>query len=736
VQAKRSLPLLLLTVACGSPSPATRVTAPTPAPAPSAAPLPAAPTAAPAAAEPPYLAHRGTDSDLIHGVRVPDPYRWLEAGDAPEVRAWDELQAARYIAGVDALPQRPILASRLDRLLRYDDTSYEYPCKRGNGMRFTTRRADQDKSVFHLRARAGAPDKVVLDPNTWAPTETVGAAKYSDDCRYLAYGVARAGDENAVLHVLDVRDGRLLPDTFAGWRQEEIVWLPDSSGFYYSARPLRGEVPAGDEHYFHRVYFHRLGSTAAQDPIVFENKQVKENYHGVAVSEDGRWLLLTRSTFYEQELFLQDLRPVRGELPPQVPIVTGFGHEYNAEIIGDRLIVMTNEGAPRRKVMTASLTQPQRAHWKELIPEGPDRITGVSGIAGHLYVSYLHDASTRIAVHALGGKKIRDITLPYLGSGGVSGYWSRPEVYLSYGGFADPGRAYRYDLRRDKLTEIWKSPIDFDVSKIVTEQVWYTSKDGTRIPMFLVHGKDVPLDGNVPYLLTGYGGFDISQTPYFSTSIGLWIEAGGGLAVPSLRGGGEYGQAWHEAGMGARKQNVFDDFLGAAEWLVAEKRTSPARLAISGGSNGGLLVAAAVVQRPDLFRAVLCSVPLTDMIRYQKFGLANIWAEEYGSSDVAADFPALMAYSPYHRVQAGVDYPAVLVVGSENDARTNAMHARKFAAALQWADPDHGSAQPIYLDVQRDSGHGGGVTIATVVEQGSRKYAFLMSQVGLMPAAN
>ncbi len=726
----RSTPLALLALAaaCSSaPAPVTPTPDEHPTPAPDAGPAAEAPTG------PSYLARRGDDADVLHGTRVADPYRWLEDGKAADVRAWEELHMARYTSAVDALPQRAWLAQRFDHLWRYDDESVPTPCMRGKAEGFWTKRKDQDKWVLHLRDKPGAAARVILDPNTWGETETLGGASFSDDCGLLAYGVARAGDENPVYRVLDTSTGEHLPDTLAGWRQGGVSWLPDASGFYYSAQPKAGEVAAGDEYYFSRVYFHRLGTTADQDAVVFEDREHREHFHGASVSEDGRWLVLTRSKFYEQEVFLQDLRK-KGAKP--VPVVTGFGHEYYVEAIGDRLLILTNWDAPRRRVMIASTTRPGREHWKELVPQGPDLIDGTSAVGDTLYVSSLHDASTRITAYDVKGKKLRDVTLPGIGSAGVSGYWSKPETRLYFTSFATPSAQYRYDVKQDRLTEIWRSPVDFDPSNIVTEQAWFTSKDGTRVPMFLVHAKDAPTDGSTPYLLTGYGGFNVSQTPYFSTLYGVWIEAGGGVAIANLRGGGEFGEAWHQAGMKDRKQSVFDDFIAAAEHLIATGYTRADRLAIQGGSNGGLLVAAAVVQRPELFRAVACEVPLTDMVRYHRFGLANIWAEEYGNADDAAMFPYLHGYSPYHRVVEGTDYPAVLVAGSENDARTDPLHARKFAAALMWADADHGDGEPIYLVTDRDSGHGGGVTIDTQVAQTARTYGFLMAQIGLQaPAA-
>jgi len=427
------------------------------------------------------------------------------------------------------------------------------------------------------------------------------------------------------------------------------------------------------------------------------------------------------------ELWLADLEN-GGET---VPMVTGMDSLYDPRIVGDQVIITTDWEAPNYRVMVASLDKPGRDNWQELIPESEDRLSYVGAVAGKLYAVYLHQAMTRIAVYELDGTYLHDVPLPTAGTAAVRGYWSKPDVWVDFSSFAHPPTLYTYDPDTRELTLRWHSPIDIDPSGIITEQVRYPSKDGTEINMFLVHHKDASTDGSVPYLLTGYGGFDWSRTPYFSIEYAMWTEAGGGVAMANLRGGGEYGQKWHQAGMRENKQNVFDDFLAAADWLVERGYTSRERLAIVGGSNGGLLVSAAITQSPDLCTAVLCAMPLTDMVRYHKFGLANIWAGEYGNADDPEMFKSLYAYSPYHRVTAGTDYPAMLIVGSVNDARTDPAHARKFAAAARWADADHGQKQPILLHIQDESGHGAGVTIDRAADQYSRHFGFLMAQLGM-----
>jgi prolyl oligopeptidase len=665
--------------------------------------------------------------DLLHGVEVADPYRWMEDEESEEVRSWQSARNAAFVAFSDPLPQRDWLEDRFQHLWRYDDESVPSPCLIADCIVYRTKKAEQDKWVVHLRERPGAEGRVVADPNTWERTETLAGFTVSPDGRWAAYGTARAGNEDPVIRVRDLRTLEDLPDTLRGWKQYGVSWLHDGSGFYYTSNPLPGEVPEGEEFYWRRVWFHRLGTSAEEDELILHDPEVKETFHGVSVSENGRWLVMVRSRFNKNEAWLQDLRG-SGE---RAEMVTGMDNKYRVTVVEDRLLITTDWDAPNYRVMTTSVDRPGREHWRELIPESEDRLSYVSPVAGHLYAIYQHNASTRVAVFDLDGGHLRDLTLPTTGSAAVWGYWSKPTVWVSFSSFAHPTTVYTYDAERDALDLYKESPIDFDPSGIVVEQVWYPSKDGTQISMFLVHDESAPRDGSVPYLLTGYGGFNVSRTPYFSTVYGVWIEAGGGVAIPNLRGGGEYGKHWHEAGMREGKQNVFDDFIAAAEWLLEGGHTSGDRLAIAGGSNGGLLVSAAMTQRPDLFRAVLCQVPLTDMVRFHHFGLANIWTEEYGSPDDPEMFPHLLAYSPYHRVREATDYPALLVTASVNDARTDPVHARKFAAAVRWADADHGREQPVFFHLQDEAGHGGPVTIDAQADFTSRHYAFLMSELGM-----
>jgi prolyl oligopeptidase len=672
----------------------------------------------------PPQAPKKADLYVLHGTPVEDPYLWLEKGDDPAVKAWTAGQEQATRAFLDPLPQRDWLKMRFAKLWRYDDTRPPVPVLKGDRVFFWTKKASDEHWVYWTREREGAEAVMLIDPNAWGPHDTLDLTEESPDGSLVAFGRAQKGDENPIIRVMETATKRILPDTLRGWRQGGVSWLHDNSGFYYACQPLKGEVPEGEENYWYSVWFHKLGTPASADVKVFADDKVKEYWHAAGVAEDGEHVLFYKGMYYKNDLYLSRA----GSAEPPKPIVTGMEAQYSADLADGRLFIWTDRDAPLGTVWTAPADDPARANWRPLIPETGDKLEGFQLIGGRLYAHYLRNASTLIRVFDLDGKFLRDLPLPGIGSASINGYFSKPEVRLGFSSFTTPSHTYRYDFDRDALTLIHRTPIDLDTSGNTVEQVWYDSRDGTRVSMFLVRRKDLVRDGGVPVLLTGYGGFDVSLTPSFSTAYAVWLEAGGMVAIPNLRGGGEYGKAWHEAGMLGRKQNVFDDFIAAAEWLIANGYTIPKRLAISGGSNGGLLVGAALVQRPDLFRAVACGVPLLDMLRYHKYGYANVWAEEYGSADDPKAFEWLRAYSPYHNVKDGVKYPATLIVGSEDDARVDPLHARKMAARLQEADAGGG---PILLSVRSASGHGGGTTITTQIEQESDEWAFLMDALGM-----
>ncbi len=663
-------------------------------------------------------------SYTLHGVTIEDPYLWLETGGDPAVKAWTEAQERAARAALDGLPQRAWLKGRFAKLWRYDDTKPPVPVLKGGRTFFWTKKAAEEHWVYWTREREGAEAVMLIDPNAWGPHDTLDLTEESPDGAFVAFGRAQKGDENPVIRVMETATGRILPDTVRGWRQGGVSWLHDNSGFYYACQPLKGEVPGGEENYWYSVWFHKLGTPASGDVKVFGDDKVKEYWHAAGVTEDGEHVVFYKGIYYKNDLYIARV----GSAEPPKPLVSGMEARYSADIAEGRLFILTDRDAPMGKLWTAPLEDPRRENWRELIPETQDRLEGFQLVGGRIYAHYLHDAHTRIRIFDLDGRFLRDLPLPGIGSAWVSGYYSKPEVRVGFSSFTTPPHTYRYDFASDALTLLHRSPIPVETAGNTVEQAWVRSRDGTRIPMFLIHRQGTARDGTPPVLLTGYGGFDVSMTPYFSSIYAVWLEAGGMVAIPNLRGGGEYGKAWHEAGMLDRKQNVFDDFIAAAEWLIAEGYTSPERLAIAGGSNGGLLVGAALVQRPDLFRAVSCAVPLLDMLRYHKFGYANVWAEEYGSADDPSALGWLRAYSPYHNVREGVRYPAVLFTGSADDARTDPLHARKMAARLQAADPEGG---PFLLLVRGASGHGGGTTITARIEQEADEWAFLMDLLGM-----
>lgn len=663
--------------------------------------------------------------DTLHGVAVTDCYRWLEDGDDPAVQQWTAKQEARSRAFLDALPERSYLTGRYNELWRYDDEGIPTAVVDGKRVFYWVKKKDSEKIAYYTSDSLGAPGRLLIDPNQWPPEEQLSEFRPSRDGRYVAYGLAVGGNERPVIRILDVETGRILPDSLRGQRQRGVSWLPGNEGFYYSAHPLKGEVPEGEESYWSTAWFHRLGTPASEDRKVFSHERVKEYFHGVGVSEDGRWALYYRSESRKNELFIGPA----GSFDPPAPIATGFDAQYSADLIGDRLIITTDFDAPMLRALVTDIARPSRQHWKEFIPEDPEgKLSYLNPVAGTIYGVYETKAHTRIKLFDPTGRYLRDLTLPTIGSGSVTGLWSKPDVWVSFSSFVYPSVTYRYDATTDSLTLYKKFPLDVNVSNYTVDQVWYPSKDATPISMFLVRRKDLVQDGDNPTLLYGYGGFNFSQTPNFSTASLVWLEAGGMLAYPNLRGGGEYGKKWHEAGMKEKKQNVFDDMIAAAEYLIAQKYTRPERLGIMGGSNGGLLVGAVAVQRPELMNCVVCQVPLLDMVRYHKFGLANIWAVEYGSAEKPEEFAYLYRYSPYHQVRRGVRYPATLFIAGENDARVDPLHARKMAAAMQAADP---GGEPILLIVQGKSGHGGGTTLSMRIGQVADDWSFLMHRLGV-----
>ena len=667
--------------------------------------------------------------DELFGERLPDPYRWLEDGTSPETRDWTGAQNALTEAWLAASPERPAIRARLEDLLAIGALGTPVPAR---GRYFYQRRdGRQNQPVLYVREGADGADRVLLDPNALNAEGTTALDWWhpSEDGALLAYGLSENGSEESVLHVMDVATGEVRPDRIPHTRAADVAWLPDGTAFYYTRFPAAGDVPEGEEHYHRAVFFHRLGSDPALDPPVFRPAE-KEFWPGVNLSPDGRWLLVSVSrTFDQTDLWLQDL--VAGT--PPVAVARDLPALFDGAVYQGMLYLRTNLRAPTYGLYRVEAEHPALEKLVEVVAPRPDAVLdGAAVVGGHLTLTYLEKATSRLRIARRDGSDVREHPLPGLGSlFGLGAEWDGDEVFYGFSSYTTPPSVYRIDLRA-RTESLWQR-VEADIApeRFEVRQVTFASKDGTPVTMFLVQPRGVPLDGNRAVYLTGYGGFNISMTPGFARSLMLWLERGGIVAVPNLRGGGEYGESWHQAGMLATKQNTFDDFIAAAEWLIASGYTNPERLAAAGGSNGGLLMGAVLTQRPDLFRAVVIQVPLLDMLRYHRFLLARLWIPEYGDPDDVESFRWLRAYSPYHNVRDGVPYPAVLLATAESDSRVDPMHARKMAARLQAAT---GSERPVLLRLESRAGHGAGKPLSKVLDELTDTWTFLIREIGPLPA--
>jgi prolyl oligopeptidase len=671
--------------------------------------------------------------DVLHGVEVRDPYRWLEDGTKPEVAAWVEAQNGYLRSKLDGVELRKPIGDRLSELLAIGTLStpvIRYPKSGPPRVFYTRREGSQNQPILYVREGLRGSDRVVVDPNAVRADGTAALDWWypSDDGRLVAYGVSLDGSEWSTLRVHDLAAGKDLGDTIERTRACSLAWRPDGRGFYYTRYPRPGDVPAGEEHYYRHVFEHVLGTDPAGDPKLFGEGRDPKDWTTVGSSPDGKRLVIEAwQGWAKSEVYLLDT--AKGSKP--VAVAEKIDAAFDGELLDDRLLLRTNDGAPTYRLFSVDPKKPARTGWKEIVPAQEDVLDSVTVVGKKLVAETLHQAHSRLHLLDLGGKPLGEIALPTLGTvTGIGGTWDRPDLFIGFTSFAVPPEVHHRDLRSAK-TELWEritAPVD--TAGYQVEQVFFDSDDGTQVSMFLVHRKDLPKDGLVPTLLYGYGGFNISLTPSFNRAAFLLLERGGVYAVANLRGGGEYGDAWHKAGMLGKKQNVFDDFLAAADWLLQSGYTSPERLAIAGRSNGGLLVAAALTQRPRAFRAVLCGVPLADMLRYHRFLIAKLWIPELGSADDPEAFKWLHAYSPYHRVEDGKDYPAVLITTGEGDSRVEPSHARKLAARLQAAT---GSGQPVLLRTDVKAGHGQGKPLAKLVDEATDEWTFLFWQLGVRP---
>lgn len=675
-------------------------------------------------------ARRGDQVDDYHGTQVADPYRWLEDPDSPESRSWIEAENKITFAFLEKIPQRERLRQRLTELWNYE--KFGVPSQRGGRYFYTRNDGLQNQSVLYWAPSLEAEPKLLLDPNTLSAEGTVAVSgtAVSDNGKRLAYGLASAGSDWQEWRVRDVESGEDLKDHLRWVKFSGASWSKDGEGFYYSRydEPAEGEQLTA-QNYFQKLYYHKVGTPQADDRLVYERRDEKEwGFHGQA-TDDGRWLVITvtHGTERKNNLFYLDLQKPDAEV---VELLSGFEARYEfIDNDGDVFWVRTDLDAPRNCIVAIDVTKPDRESWKEIVPEADDVLEAVSVVGDRFFALYLKDARSQVRMFDFAGEAKGELDLPGIGTaGGFTGRRGDKETFYSFTSFTTPTTIYRYDLAADR-SEIFRRPkVGFDPDDYETEQVFYESKDGTRVPMFLTHRKGQQPDRQTPTYLYGYGGFDISLSPSFSVGRLVWLEMGGLYAMPSLRGGGEYGRAWHEAGMKEKKQNVFDDFIAAAEWLIDHGYTSREKLAISGRSNGGLLVGACLTQRPELYGAALPGVGVMDMLRFHKFTIGWAWASEYGSSDDADHFRTLHAYSPLHNIKPGTRYPPTLVTTADHDDRVVPAHSFKFAAALQAAQA---GPAPVLIRIETSAGHGAGLPTSKAIEELADGYAFLVKVLGI-----
>jgi prolyl oligopeptidase len=677
--------------------------------------------------EPVYPVARRTDQiDVLHGVPVADPYRWLEDGASAEVKKWTGEEDAFARARLAQLPERDAIAARFKELFYVE--SVGTPHRLGGRLFFPRRDVGKEKFTVYWREGKTGPDKVLLDPNTWSTDGSVslGVWVVSRDGKRVAYTVKSNNSDEATLHVMEVATGKKSDvDVIEGAKYAWPSWTPSGKGFYYTRLPPEGSVPTADRPGYADVRFHELGTDPKSDPIVREKTGDPKTFVSATVSQDGRWLIATiEHGWTSTDVYFEDLHEHK---PQWKPLVVGSDARYDVSVDRGQFFVWTNEGAPRYRVFRADPASAGREHWKEIVAERSDATLEGVGVVGHrLSLSYLKDVVSQVELRDEEGKLVRNLSLPTLGSAsGLSGEADDDVAYYSFQSFTYPTEIFETSVSSGKTSTFYTLKVPVDPTQYVVDQLFATSKDGTRVPFFVVHAKDLRKDGTTPTIVYGYGGFQSAQTPVFSSSIYPWLEHGGVWVTANLRGGSEYGEDWHRHGMRHEKQHVFDDYFAVAEELIKQGFTKPDKLAALGGSNGGLLVGAAITQRPDLFRVALCGVPLLDMVRYHDFGSGKTWIAEYGSSDDPDDFTALYAYSPYHHVTKGTKYPSTLILSADSDDRVDPMHARKFAAELQWAS----TGGPVLLRVEKHSGHGGADLVRAAVEKLADEYAFALDQM-------
>jgi prolyl oligopeptidase len=680
-------------------------------------------------------ARRSDQVDDYHGTRVADPYRWLEDPDSAESRAWIDAENRLTFGFLEKIPAREAIRKRLTGL--WDYAKFGIPSQRGGRYFFTKNDGLQNQSVLYWGTSLDAEPTLLLDPNTLSPDGTTALTDYevSDDGLLMAYGLSAAGSDWQEWRVRDVTTGKDLADELKWIKFSGASWTPDNKGFFYS----RYDEPSDatklvDINYFQKLYYHRVGTPQSQDRLVYERADEKEwGFSGIA-SEDGKYLIISirRGTERKDAIFYQRLDRADA---PVVELLPDFEAQY--DYLGNDGALFwfrTDLDAPRGRVIAIDVERPERTHWREVVPQADEVLVTANVVGDRFVLSYLKDARSQVKVHDLQGKLEREVDLPGLGTAaGFGGQRSDRETFYSFTGFTTPATIYRYEIDSGSSKLYRRPEVDFNPDDYETKQIFYTSRDGTRVPMFISHKRGLELNGKNPTLLFGYGGFNIALTPSFSVSNLVWMERGGVFALPNLRGGGEYGREWHQAGTRLTKQNVFDDFLAAAEWLIDNRYTSREKLAISGRSNGGLLVGACLTQRPDLFGAALPGVGVLDMLRFHKFTIGWAWVSDYGSSDTADEFTALLKYSPLHNIKPGTSYPPTMITTADHDDRVVPAHSFKFAAELQAAQT---GPAPVLIRIETQAGHGAGKPTAKLIEESTDQIAFLTYALKADKAAN
>jgi prolyl oligopeptidase len=665
--------------------------------------------------------------ETIQGKQIRDPFRWLEDASKPEVQEWMTAQDKYARAELAKYPNRDALATRLKELFYYD--AITAPMNKKGRFFYTRKHADKEKTIVYWKQGEKGAEKVLFDPNAWSTDGTKGLGGWwpSHDGKLVAYAIKENNSDETTTHVIDPATGKDLPDTIPGTKYSDASWTPDGKSFYYTwVPPAGGEVSVAERPGFAEVRFHKLGTDPAKDETIYPATHNAETFVGGSISSDGHWLFATvQHGWNSVDIYIKDARKKGAAFQT---LVKGIDANFDVAAWQDQLYITTNDGAPRFRVYKTSATKLDRAAWKEIVPQSDATLQSTSIVGGKLMLTYLRNAATEIEVRDLDGKNANKVAIPALGTATITGEPDDDTGYISYSSFTEPSVIYKTSVKKGTVDEWARVKLPLDTSQLEAQQVFFPSKDGTKLSMFILSKKGAVKNGKAPTILYGYGGFNVSMTPSFASSRAVWLERGGVYAIANLRGGGEYGEEWHRAGMLLNKQNVFDDFIASAEYLIKDGWTSSDHLAVYGGSNGGLLTGAAVTQRPDLYKAVIIAVPLLDMLRFHLSGSGKTWVPEYGSAEDPQQFAAIWAYSPYRRaVDAGpTKYPAVLLDSADHDDRVDPMHARKLAAQLQTAQT--GNA-PILLRIEKNAGHGGADMVKQQVDRVVDQFSFLEAQI-------